>query len=137
MNIFIRKLIASVLALLVGLSLFGAAAFSYSDCGQPCCCANRIQQPHHTAGVQTRLVRNGCATIPADPCALHRKQKFESPVGSLSDVRSKIPSSAGPADLGKTRISENKIQKLRLSWRDTGPLTQSCRIYLRHLSLLI
>lgn len=137
MNIFLRKLIASVLALLVGLSLFGAAAFSYSGCGEPCCCANSTQQPHFTTAVQTRLVRNGCATIPADPCGLNRKQKFESPVGSLSDIRSKIPSSAGPADSGKETISENKIQEPRRLWQDTGPLTQSCRIYLRHLSLLI
>jgi len=131
------KTVSLVLAFLLGLSLFGTSAFSYSDCGKSCCCLINMQGMHHSVEVQARLVKNCCSTVSSYPCGLQSKQRIELPACNLSGVRADNHNHAERMVVSRTIISPDNFSSYLSPWCCAQKITQSSPLYLQNRSLLI
>jgi hypothetical protein len=132
-----RKSLSFVLVVLLSLSFLAAPGFSYSDCGENCCCSSNMTAMHHTVTHTAQIKGNCCPEVAALPCGLKKSQNFELPMCALSTARAETNSSADTAAFIKSPFYSNIGFNHKRVWLSANTFLLSSPIYLQHLSLLI
>ena len=132
-----QKSFSSVLVIFLILSFLATPGFSYSDCGQKCCCSSNMTAMHPAAMHPAQIKGNCCPEAAALPCGLKKSRAFELPMCALSNARAESNGSAFSAAVLKDSFPGNiGIEHIRV-WCSADTFLQSSPIYLQHLSLLI
>jgi len=132
-----RKSLSLVLVIFLSLSFLATPGFSYSDCGENCCCSSNMTAIHHTATRPAQIKGNCCPEAASLPCGLKKSQKFEFPLCALSTARAETYGSADTAAFIKHLFYSNIGSNHNRVWLSASTFLQSSPIYLQHLSLLI
>ena len=132
-----KKSFSLVLVIFLSLSFLAAPGFSYSDCGENCCCASNMTAMHHTATYPAEIQGNCCPEAASLPCSLEKSRDFELPMCAISNARIEANGFGDTAaNIELPFCSDNKFKHNRM-WLSAFTPLQFSPIYLQHLSLLI
>jgi hypothetical protein len=132
-----RKSLSLVLIIFLSLSFLAAPGFSYSDCGENCCCSSNMTAMQHNTNHQAVFKGNCCPEVAALPCGLKKSNDFEFPMCAVSNARAEANGFANAVAYIKAPFHSNIGFTYNRVWLSADTFMQSSPIYLQHLSLLI